>query len=176
MNKAQEAMFEPFDGATFSEDRRYRYKLWRRWDLSNKKTAVFVGLNPSTADEKKDDPTIRRVISFAKAWGCGGVYMMNLFAYVSTNPKELRLDDNREMNLDLIFRNGRECLSDGGVVVFAWGAFKEARERGATVAELFPNAVALEVNADGSPKHPLYVRGDIVPVRYRDEQKRRKAP
>ncbi|TMF61888.1 MAG: DUF1643 domain-containing protein, partial [Chloroflexi bacterium] len=67
-------------GATFSADRRYRYRLWRRWDGA-RPVVAFVMLNPSTADARRDDPTIRRCIGFAKSWGFGGVEVVNLFAY-----------------------------------------------------------------------------------------------
>lgn len=59
-------------GATFSKDRLYRYQLWRIWDESKPYMNV-IGLNPSTADETKDDPTIRRCLGFAKAWGYGAL-------------------------------------------------------------------------------------------------------
>ena len=79
--------------AILSVDRKYRYVLTRTWDetLPN---IMFVGLNFSTADETTDDPTIRRCINFAKSWGYGGLYMVNLFAYRSTNPNNIRIVDN----------------------------------------------------------------------------------
>lgn len=65
-------------GAEFSECRKYRYVLWRRWDWKGYGNQVmFIGLNPSTADETEDDPTIRRCIRFAKDWGYSGLLMMN---------------------------------------------------------------------------------------------------
>ncbi|GHX72979.1 hypothetical protein VCSRO16_3593 [Vibrio cholerae] len=69
--------------AELSKCRKYRYALWRTWD-SDKPFAMFIGLNPSTADEKNDDPTLRRCINFAKSWGYGGVCMANLFAFRAT--------------------------------------------------------------------------------------------
>lgn len=75
-------------GAEFSEDRQYRYRLWRHW-AKDLPVVAFVGLNPSTADEKKLDRTMSRLKSFAQAWGCGGMEMLNLFAYRSTDPKIL---------------------------------------------------------------------------------------
>lgn len=72
--------------AILSEDRKYRYVLSRIWDES-KPMVMIIGLNPSTADETKNDPTIIRCIDFAKSWGYGGVYMLNLFAFRATLPK-----------------------------------------------------------------------------------------
>lgn len=77
-----------FCGAEFSPCRRYRYGLYRGWQLGTG-FAMFVGLNPSTADETADDPTIRRCIAFARAWGYGALFMANLFAYRATNPTEM---------------------------------------------------------------------------------------
>ena len=67
----------------------YRYSLTRKWEAW-KGTVNFIMLNPSTADAQEDDPTIRRCIGFAKAWGYGGIVVTNLFAYRATNPKELK--------------------------------------------------------------------------------------
>ena len=65
--------------AEFSPDRVYRYALYRTWGR-DKRRVLFVGLNPSTADESVDDPTIRRCKGFAADWGYGGLIMANLFA------------------------------------------------------------------------------------------------
>lgn len=75
--------------AKLSDCRTYRYELWRTWDES-KPYAMFIGLNPSTADETEDDPTIRRCINFAKTWGYGGLCMTNLFAYRATQPEDMK--------------------------------------------------------------------------------------
>jgi len=74
--------------AKLSVCRKYRYALWRIWDKS-KPIVLFISLNPSTADEKEDDPTIRRCIGFAKSWGYGGLCMANLFAYRTKSPSEM---------------------------------------------------------------------------------------
>ena len=79
--------------AEFSPDRVYRYSLWRFWS-KNGGYAAFISLNPSTADEHEDDPTIRRCIRYAKDWGYSGLIMLNLFAYRSTNPKRLYTIDD----------------------------------------------------------------------------------
>ena len=75
--------------AVFSPCRTYRYALSRVW-AADKPYALFIGLNPSTADETLDDPTIRRCIDFAKRWGYGGLVMANLFAYRATDPAVMK--------------------------------------------------------------------------------------
>lgn len=149
--------------AHFHPNRKHRYALWRIWDKS-RPLVMFIGLNPSTANEGTDDPTIRRVISFAKDWGFGGVYMVNLFSQVTAYPKELRTHSHIEIehNLDLVKEYARKCNR----IVFAWGNFKEAWEIGRRYAEVFENSYALQINKNGSPKHPLYVRADIEPVKF----------
>ncbi len=68
-----------------SKCRTYRYVLWREWDMVNTEYAMFIGLNPSTADEIEDDPTIRRCVDYATRWGYGALCMTNLFAYRETD-------------------------------------------------------------------------------------------
>jgi hypothetical protein len=75
--------------AVFSEDRFYRYLLRRIWD-SDKPMIAFIGLNPSTADEINNDPTITRCITRAHDSGYGGIYMLNLFAFRATDPKVMK--------------------------------------------------------------------------------------
>jgi hypothetical protein len=149
-------------GAEFSLCRNYRYALWRIWDKSKPKV-MFIGLNPSTANEITDDPTIRRVKKMAQNWGFGGVYMANLFAFVTAYPDELGkcIDPLGENDLWL-HKVAMQCSE----VIFAWGNFKEAQERAKMVIEMFQGAKALIINKDGSPRHPLYVRGNIQPVKF----------
>lgn len=66
----------------------YRYQLARTWDGA-KPSALFVCLNPSTADASVDDATIRKIRGFAERWQCGGIVMVNLFAYRATQPDDL---------------------------------------------------------------------------------------
>ena len=75
--------------AEFSACRKYRYALWRTWDES-KPYPMIIGLNPSTADENENDPTITRCINFAKSWGYGGVCVINLFVYCATVPSDMK--------------------------------------------------------------------------------------
>lgn len=140
------------EGAIFSQCRQYRYILYRIWDDS-KPIIGFVGLNPSTANETTDDPTIRKVKGFAKQWGYGGVYMLNLFGFVTAYPKVLKESANPIGDNDMYLKMyGGKC----DTIVFAWGNF-DVFGRDKEVVKLFENPKALNINKNGSPKHPLYV-------------------
>jgi hypothetical protein len=147
--------------AKFSDCRRYRYWLIRRWDAS-KPLIAFIGLNPSTADETKDDPTMRKIRKFATAWGYGGFLMLNLFAYRATKPTDMT---KARKHMDIIGRANTLCdlnnyLREFGVgsTVAAWGHYKT--DRGESLKGFISNLDCLGVNKDGSPKHPLYLRDD----------------
>jgi len=75
--------------ARFSDCEKYRFTLNRTWD-NPKGKVVFIGLNPSTADEIKNDPTVTRMINFAKAWGYGSITVCNLFSFRATFPKDFK--------------------------------------------------------------------------------------
>ena len=124
---------------------------------------MFIGLNPSTANEIDSDPTITRVKGFATTWGFGGFYMMNLFAIVSPYPEVLIIDPDPLGNNDgWLEKIAEKC----GKVIFAWGDFRAAKEQNEKVANMFPDAYVLKINKNGSPRHPLYVKADTVPVKY----------
>lgn len=155
-------------GADFSECGLYRYSLWRVWDDS-KPLVMFVGLNPSTANATTDDPTIRRCKSIAKNLGYGGFYMCNCFSYISTNPAMLQAE-----TLEATVRNGtimRRVANSCAAIIFAWGNFPVVTKMGLDkkLSEAFPNAMALQINKNGSPKHPLYCRKDIKPVLFSNQ-------
>ena len=152
------------NGALFSEDNNYRFALWRIWD-KELPMVMFIGLNPSVANHEKDDPTIRRVKSFAKAWGYGGVYMLNLFTYVTPYPVKLLGHYNDPVCMDDSYLI--QYANKSEKIIFAWGSFAEARRRSEHIINLFPGAYALSVNGNGSPKHPLYVAGNTIPVLFK---------
>ncbi len=150
-----------FRGATISPCLKYRYELHRKWSDGGKYVA-FIGLNPSTADANKDDPTIRRCIGFAKAWKFKGLIMANLFAYRATDPKDMKaasdpvgIDNN--IFLDRVAR-------DAGLVIAAWGVHGTHLGRDQEVRKLLPRLHHLGLTKDGHPKHPLYLKGDTVPT------------
>ena len=143
--------------AVFSPCRTYRYSLGRIW---NRKlpTVMFVGLNPSTADEQEDDPTVRRCIGFAQKWNSGGLILVNLFAYRSTDPLGLlEADDPVGPENDKRILAG---ANDAERVVVAWGTKGGLLGRDQYVLSLFPGAHCLGVTKDGYPKHPLYLASD----------------
>jgi hypothetical protein len=126
---------------------------------------MFIGLNPSTADERTDDATIRRVISFAQLWGYGGVYMLNLFTCISTDPSEIKRFENPTFQSDWAFRTYKGMVEK---IIFAWGNNKIASDRAKEIIKVFPEAFALGINKDGSPKHPLYLPKITMPITYSD--------
>lgn len=150
-------------GAEFSVCGLYRYILWRIWD-TQKPLVMFIGLNPSTANATSDDPTIRRVKRFAHEWGYGGVYMLNCFPYISTDPKKLYNFGNTKENDDWLKKISDKCDK----IVFAWGSFDvvEDKFRDQEMMEMFPDAEALIINRNGSPRHPLYVKSDTKTVKF----------
>lgn len=137
--------------------KKHRLYLTRDWDCNLPKI-LFIGLNPSKADGKDDDPTIRRCISFARRWGYGGMVMMNLFLFVTPYPEEL-IGENAGM-YQAINLNKMENIKCEDVVL-AWGSFKILRQHEShiqRVIDLFPNAYCLGRNKDGNPKHPLFLK------------------
>lgn len=147
-------------GAELSPCRRYRYALWRVWDES-KPTVMFIGLNPSTADETIDDPTLIRCINFAKAWGYGGVYTANLFAYRATKPKDLlkrKRVVGKENNHWL-----QTLASKVEIIIAAWGNDGTYQNRAQQVKELIGPLHYLKMNKSGEPAHPLYLKADLKP-------------
>ena len=162
-------------GAQFSAARTWRYALWRTWQ-EGEGHAMFIGLNPSTADETQDDPTVRKCMGFAKRWGYGGIYMLNLFAYRSTDPRALLHVE------DPVGPQNNEHLAmyarSAGIVVAAWGAFKIAEKRGefvdgllraqgANTANRLWHLRCLGVAKSGAPRHPLYVPYSQMHVSWR---------
>lgn len=141
-------------GALFSPCRTWRYKLWRTWDAT-KPTVLFIGLNPSTADETEDDPTIRRCIGFAKRWGYGTYLMGNLYGVRSRYPKHIwTADDPVGPDHDAALR---EMISQAKLVVCAWGCERGIDDRAGQVLAMIPKPCCLKITKQGYPGHPLYL-------------------
>lgn len=146
-----ENLFDNNSGAEFSECRKYRYKLWRIWNDSLP-YAMCIGLNPSNANEFKTDPTITNLIKMLKKLGYGGFYMMNLFAWVSSKPKDLLLipdpigENNNKMD------EVEKLCSD---IIFCWGSFPEADKISGLIIQKYPNAKCFGITKESKPLHPL---------------------
>lgn len=169
-------MQNPERQTIFSEDRAYRYTLWRDWccdqltgcsdDLPHAgQYANFICLNPSTADETKDDPTIRRCIAFAKAWGYGAFCMTNLFSYRTKDPKVMK-----RIVEPVGAHNDRYIVASAqgaGIVVAAWGCDGGHRLQNAAVRRHLAGAGVrlhyLRITKAGHPEHPLYLPADLKP-------------
>lgn len=140
-------------GAKFSDCGKYRYVLHRIWDESLP-LAMCIGLNPSTANAESDDPTIRRLISLLTGRGYGGLYMTNLFGFISPYPEDLRAcPDPVKDNDDWLLDTYNKCDD----VIFCWGNFSQATYRAQKITLRYKDALCFGKNANGTPKHPLYL-------------------
>jgi len=144
----------------------YRYWLSRVWDAS-RPCGAWVMLNPSTADASVDDPTIRRIVGFSQTWGWGGARVYNLFALRSPKPEALKahpspIGTDNDSHL--------RSIPNGVPVIAAWGQWGDYLDRAAQVRRMIAAAgldlSCLGLNKDGTPKHPLYVPGDVRPAPY----------
>lgn len=152
------------NNAIFSADRVYRYRLERHW--SGEPPCTFVMLNPSTADETQNDPTIRRCIRFAQDWGYGSLIVVNIFGLRSTDPKALykHPDPIGPENMTHI----AEAIHNAAFTVCAWGSHGKVRNQGREVIRLLRQMnepiYVLKTTEAGEPGHPLYVKASQKPV------------
>ncbi len=145
-------------GAVLDKTGLYRYSLWREWSINTPKL-VFIMLNPSKADANIDDPTLRRCIGFAKSWGFGSLLVINLFAYRSAKPSELR-----QVNDPVGAQNDRylkKAIKSADKVVVAWGNNGKLMQRDQAVLKFLSKnnlqPYCLGITKTGYPRHPLYV-------------------
>lgn len=151
-------------GAIISACGKYRYALSRVWD-SSKPLALWIMLNPSTADAELDDPTIRRCIGFSQYWGFGGMLVGNLYAYRSTDKRALyKVADPvgpenvatvqllRSLAIKTFVAFGAD-KGPGSPIYQELAQYADPRNYTKVKSEIF----CLGHNRDDSPKHPLYV-------------------
>lgn len=151
--------------AVISADTLYRYWLTRVWD-ETKFLLPIIGLNPSTADAKIDDPTIRRDMGFARREGAGGIIKANLYGFRATKPEDMvkARDPYGPQNAAYLLALIDYAAARGVPIVCAWGVgggwtsapqsfVQTAQRRGAAL-------VCLGITKDGHPRHPLYVKAD----------------
>ena len=147
-------------GAVFSDCRKYRYALWRMWD-ENKPLVMIIGLNPSTADETRNDPTITRCISFARSWRYGAVCVTNLFGFRATAPSELKAyhDPIGKENDAWV----HEMAKEAAITVAAWGNHGKFLNRSIEFLSSLDQLHFIQMNKSGEPAHPLYLKAELKP-------------
>ena len=147
--------------ACFSECRKYRYMLSVTWD-EDKEAALFIGLNPSTADEFKNDPTVRRCIGFAKSWGYGSLWMGNLFSYRATDPKDMMREKSPIglQNDEWLLKMNRYA----SISMACWGSLGNYLNRDQEVIGLIKRLHYLTLTKGGLPGHPLYLKKTLMPI------------
>ena len=147
-------------GTEFSRDRVYRYTLTRHFTSlldERRRYCMFIGLNPSTADERVNDPTVRRCIDYAQRWGFDALLMTNLFAYRATLPRDMKAAAEpvgADNDLWLV-----RAARASELIVCAWGRHGRFQNRGKHVVKLLGEFRLMHFgkNNDGTPKHPLYM-------------------
>jgi hypothetical protein len=155
--------------AHFSDCEKYRYWLRRDWDLSLEAIS-FLMLNPSTADEIDNDPTIERCQRRAIAMGYGSMIIVNLFPFRMTDSTQLNtvydlLGDTKESDESIL-----RAAQASALIVCGWGKHPLAAPRGQAVltmlkkSNLQDKVRCLQLNADNSPQHPLYIAYAKQPV------------
>lgn len=168
----------PRGSAVLSNDGHYRFRLTRKVGERDR-TCCFIMLNPSTADHEADDPTIRRCMGFAKAWGCDVLHVVNLFGWRTSDPDELEKlsRDPRQIDIEGARENKHYIAHSAGIaqqtrgpVVCAWGTHGRLVDGDLRVLKLLREhhiaPVALKVTKHGDPSHPLYLSKTLVPAPY----------
>jgi hypothetical protein len=155
--------------ARFDRSGRYRFSLHRFWS-SGLDTATMVMLNPSTADHLRNDPTINRCIQLSRAWGFGGVNIVNLFAYRTSSPAHLRIISSpigKSNDSHIV-----EQCDKASAVIVAWGNHGRFLERDKEVLELLSSfdLWCIGQTKSGQPKHPLYAPGDVKLQRFQPQE------
>jgi len=150
-------------GAIFSSCQKYRYLLWRQW-AKQKPLITFIGLNPSTADAQTDDPTVQKCCHYAQNWGYGGLLLVNLFAYRSTDRSVLRKIKHPvgPENDDYL----QWAVAKSEKTVLAWGNDGLLQKRCTTIIKKIPDPHCLRINKTGQPAHPLYLPLRLFPIPY----------
>lgn len=150
--------------AIYSDCERYRYSLHRVWDPSGR-LVNFIMLNPSTATEIQNDPTVERCERRARTLGFGAFSVTNIFAWRDTDPKAMRAaDDPIGPHNDQAIR---DCAKSADFVIAAWGTHGAHLNRGPSVADALADCGQLVhhfgLSKHGHPKHPLYLSYNTQP-------------
>lgn len=150
-------------GAILSDCRKYRFELWRFWD-DCKPTILWIMLNPSTADEIENDPTIKKIIRFSQKWGYGSIYVWNLFPYRAKDPGELK---TASMPMEIMIKNIDHLKNLDARIKMKILAYGNPPIRHVNVMSIISNCHYLKLTKKGNPYHPLYLKEDLIPIPYR---------
>ena len=143
-----------------SLDKKHRLMLSRHWNLKNP-SLLYIMFNPSIADDKIDDPTVRRLISLSRTHNYGGFYVVNLYTYITPNPKIIDTSVGIKKNNFKIIKNLTNKVDD---IVYAWGnSIVEPSE----LRNLITSPLCFGKNTNGSPKHPLYLSSKSKLIKFR---------
>lgn len=185
-------MLYPNQQTRFSPCREWRYFLRRPWqqqvdegfvvadlleqpDPSAKRPPIaFCLLNPSTADERKDDPTVARCRRFAVAWGFGDIMVLNAFAYRATDPKDMKAHGEPvgAENDETLIQTVEWVLSEGGQIVCGWGNHGSHLDRSSKIRQLLEpyqstgKVLGFPLTKSGEPGHPLYLKNSVELVSF----------
>jgi hypothetical protein len=158
--------------AYVSNDKLYRYWLSRIWDATLP-VVIFLCLNPSTADALKNDQTIHKVMRYAKAWGFGGVIMINLYAFRARKPNVMlsARDPVGPHNDRWLYLWWEQARRTGAPIVCAWGNNAKSDRVTSVLRMARECGITLHVLKLGktSPSHPLYLKGDLTPTSYSEQ-------
>jgi hypothetical protein len=151
-----------FSAADISDCELYRWTLTRRW-REDRPVAVFCGCNPSTADARKNDPTILREIGFAERWGYGGLIKVNAYPFRTSKPRELArwCADDHDAYCDAMETNERHIIREAmatQLFVACWGGIAPSDWPSLLLSALREIRITvhhLGLTKDGHPKHPM---------------------
>lgn len=149
--------------ADYSDCMAYRYALTRVWGTGAK--ALFVMLNPSTATEVQNDPTVERCERRARTLGLGAFRVVNIFAFRATDPLAMRATaDPVGPQNDAAILAGVDWADQ---IICGWGGHGAHLGRGERVEEMLRRAAQplfhLGLTKGGQPKHPLYIGYQVQP-------------
>ncbi len=166
----------PLTGAI--TDGPYTYRMWRIWDRALP-MVCWVLLNPSTVDETDGDTALTKVMRVSRTWGYGGVVVVNLFAYRATDPSELITTSEGGVDVVGVYNDQHIMVAMHmcpELTLAAWGPHGSLRGRAAHVMKFCRRALggervlhSFDVNADGTPTHPLYLLDTSTPIPYPKE-------
>ena len=131
------------------KDKNNRYQLWRIWD-NEKPLILFILLNPSNADDKNDDNTVKKLIGFTKKFEFGGFYLGNLYSLITTNPSPRKFINNEARNIKHIQIMKKKCKK----IIIGWGNLGNYPN---WLLDNLSEIMCLGINKNGTPKHPLYL-------------------